>query len=589
MPNEEVHEVDLHRPAALAEARNWLRALQDEPLVTTVVALGAAGVSLINWREHWLATLLGFFLTALALLAPIKLAQRVADELLSPVLLGLAETQQLYPTRISPWARIFLRPLLLRVALVCIGALSTWAILRLAVLSSLATIVFAICCALLGPLLSLFASRFVAVISIPLCAPFLLFCGLFISGRRIREPVAMWASQANQRKIRISHISDVHLFENERNLSSSGKRIDARAGFVRALAATQAVDPNVLAITGDLTDAAEPDAWHQFLKSIEGLPASLRASTYVVPGNHDLNLVVTDEFLPDPQSAPWRKLWTRARFLPLERSGSMSRRSRCLRALLALNEVCGARLVASDGQTLAQHLDNRQADIMAFCSGRLRREFSSVDRGNPEAKRDDAGSVPPVVLDGVVWTPDEVEMTSKETTRGLGVVDELWNAVWPMGAIDTESGLVVLHLNSTRAATSVASNAFGEIGRRQLQAAVALRAALETRAKGFGTLILLHHSLAPDPEGQLIAGLKSAFLALIDGVDLMRAFRTYRPLILSGHTHRVMNFESEECVWRSVDSSASPRPHGHRVYEVCFDATGRVNEVLDSPSQSDQT
>ena len=158
---------------------------------------------------------------------------------------------------------------------------------------------------------------------------------------------------------RIAHLSDVHVVGEPYGFRLESGRAGPRGNdrFMRVLKQLERLDRSApfdaILITGDLTDAGTSAEWSEFL-SIMAKHPQLCERVFVLPGNHDLNIV--DRANP-------------ARFdLPT----SPNRRLRLLRALSAINLLQGDRVRVVDlakkrlGKTLAEALQPDLKEIARF-------------------------------------------------------------------------------------------------------------------------------------------------------------------------------------------------------------------------------
>lgn len=91
-------------------------------------------------------------------------------------------------------------------------------------------------------------------------------------------------------KIRIAHLSDLHLTRNNR-LSRSEPKLYGRlqgmnTAFKTILQSEELRNMDWLFISGDVTDRGDLDTWHQFWETITD--AGFEDRCLVVPGNHDV-------------------------------------------------------------------------------------------------------------------------------------------------------------------------------------------------------------------------------------------------------------------------------------------------------------
>ena len=96
-------------------------------------------------------------------------------------------------------------------------------------------------------------------------------------------------SRPIMKKIKIAHISDLHLTKNNRMARSEPKVYGKLRGmnkyFKSILLSEDFHDIDWLFVTGDVTDRGDLDSWHYFQEVID--KAGFKDRCLVVPGNHD--------------------------------------------------------------------------------------------------------------------------------------------------------------------------------------------------------------------------------------------------------------------------------------------------------------
>jgi hypothetical protein len=130
-----------------------------------------------------------------------------------------------------------------------------------------------------------------------LCDLILGYTGLIRTGHVLARVGAARSSgvveDANQ-VARILHISDLHIVADESctrceapNGPKGNRLVESR---LRALVPSMECADAVV-ITGDITDTGAQAEWIEVIRIFDGLPDVARAKLFLVPGNHDLNLV----------------------------------------------------------------------------------------------------------------------------------------------------------------------------------------------------------------------------------------------------------------------------------------------------------
>jgi hypothetical protein len=120
-----------------------------------------------------------------------------------------------------------------------------------------------------------------------------------LADARMAQPVdivAFDAAPTHTRIWRVAHLSDLHVvgerygfrIESGRAGPQGNERLEQ---VLARLAAIHAVDPlDHVLISGDMTDAGRATEWAEFLDVLSHYP-DLVARTFVLPGNHDINIV----------------------------------------------------------------------------------------------------------------------------------------------------------------------------------------------------------------------------------------------------------------------------------------------------------
>jgi 3',5'-cyclic AMP phosphodiesterase CpdA len=233
-------------------------------------------------------------------------------------------------------------------------------------------------------------------------------------------------------------------------------------------------------MSGDITDAGTRAEWAEFLDLLQE-HAEIRSRLYLVPGNHDVNVV--DRAHPAFIDMPW----------------STGQALRKLRVILALDEVQGERV----------HLVDRSSGALA----------ASLRDYLREGKRAE--------LLG--------ELAQCGSARGRREVTRVWESIFPLvePVNDKSPGLILL--NSNPRSHFALTNGIGVIDRSQLRA---LRLVLRS-SPAQAWLILLHHHVVEYPLTSI--GLRDRIgLALINAPDVLAAIapHAHRTLVLHGHRHR---------------------------------------------------
>lgn len=283
---------------------------------------------------------------------------------------------------------------------------------------------------------------------------------------------------------RVAHLSDLHVVGERYGFriesGRSGPRGNGRLERVLArLAQIHCDEPlDFVLVTGDATDAGRSAEWAEFLSALAKHP-HLASRTFLVPGNHDVNVV------------------DRANPARLDLPTSPGRRLRQMRVLSAMAALQGHSVRVVDaktlkpGRTLDDALIEYRSRISAFA---------------------DTGTL--------------------RSSRGLA---NLWDDVFPMVRLpEREDGLGVLLINSTAETHFSFTNALGLVSSTQARRIMAL-----TRQFPRAHWILaVHHHLIEYP--RLATALSERIgTALINGSWFARVLQPAgdRVVVMHGHRH----------------------------------------------------
>lgn len=299
-----------------------------------------------------------------------------------------------------------------------------------------------------------------------------------------RDLPAFDVALPGSRTWRVAHLSDLHVvgerFGFRIESGRSGPRGNERLEHVFArLEEIHRDEPlDYVLITGDATDAGRSAEWAEFLSALARHP-SLAGRTFMVPGNHDVNVV------------------DRANPARLDLPPSPGRRLRQMRALSASDAVQGHTVRVVDpktgrlGGTLCEALAGHRARIASF-----------ADTG---------------------------------TLRSSAGLAELWDEIFPMVHLpDREDGLGVLLINSTAETHFSFTNALGLVSSGQAHRTLALIRQFPRAHWILG----VHHHLVEYP--RLAAALSERIgTALINGSWFARSLQSAgdRIVVMHGHRH----------------------------------------------------
>jgi 3',5'-cyclic AMP phosphodiesterase CpdA len=286
----------------------------------------------------------------------------------------------------------------------------------------------------------------------------------------------------NARRWRVAHLSDVHVVGERYGFRIESGRVGPRGNdrfqlAMDRLAAIHAEDPvDLILITGDMTDAGLSIEWAAFDDVLARYP-QLKARMYLLPGNHDVNIV------------------DRANPARLDLSFSQTKRLRQLRTLAAMANLQGERVTVIDGKhktrTLASALDRHRQDVARFSNqGGFRLSFE---------------------------------------------VGKLWDDLHPMMLPPaSEDGLGVVILNSNAETHFSFTNALGFIPMDQARR---LRDLIRMYPKA-SWIVALHHHVVEYPT-RVKAFSERIGTALVNGSWFVRKLApiAQRAIVMHGHRH----------------------------------------------------
>ncbi len=304
------------------------------------------------------------------------------------------------------------------------------------------------------------------------------------------------------RRWRVAHLSDIHVVGERYGFRIESGRAGPRgnerlAAVLDALARLHAEDPlDAVLLTGDMTDAGRSSEWAEFLDALSCHPA-LMERTFVLPGNHDVNIV------------------DRANPARLELPTSPGKRLRQMRTLSAMAAVQGDRVCVFDksrsrlGATLTQSLEPHRKAIADFA---------------------DAGSL----------------------RQGLRLA-AIWADAFPMVMPPIEEdGLGIVLLNSNAETHFSFTNALGLVPEEDMRALLAIL----QRYPSARWIIALHHHPVEYPR-QAKAFSERIGTALINGSRFVRQLQAQSHRIVAMHGHRHIDWIGR-CGALKIVSAPSP-------------------------------
>lgn len=307
---------------------------------------------------------------------------------------------------------------------------------------------------------------------------------------------------------RVAHLSDIHIVGERFGFRiESGRAGPCGNGRLRsalaALAALHADRPlDLVLVTGDMTDAGTSAEWAEFFDLL-GLHPELLSRAFILPGNHDVNIV--DRANPARLDLPFSPIKT-------------LRRMRALSAIAAVQADRTRVTGRAKDPSLVQFSD-----------------WLSPHRGEIDAFADDGGF-----------------QRSSRLTR-------LWEEAFPQILPPAEEGGLGVAILDSNADTNFSfTNALGMISTEQ---ALRLTAAFDLYPRA-GWIVALHHHVTEYPR-PVAAFSERVGTALINGSWFLRVLKPYAARIVVMHGHRHVDWIGA-CGRMKIVSAPSPvmKPDG---------------------------
>lgn len=301
---------------------------------------------------------------------------------------------------------------------------------------------------------------------------------------------------------RVAHLSDIHVvgerygfrIESGRAGPRGNERLDK---VLDRLGQIHAQDPlDLVLITGDMTDAGRSAEWAEFLDAF-ARHSALAERTFILPGNHDLNIV------------------DRANPARLELPTSPGKRLRQMRTLSAMAALQGKRVRVLDrsrsklGGTLAEALEPHRRAIASFA---------------------DAGTLRLSAGLAAIWT-------------------DVFPMVLPPGDAD---GLGLVLLNSNAETHFSFTNALGLVAEEDMQAMLAI---LRQFPKARWIVALHHHPVEYPRRAKAFS--ERIGTALINGSRFVRQLKPFGHRLVAMHGHRHIDWIGR-CGPLKIVSAPSP-------------------------------
>lgn len=327
---------------------------------------------------------------------------------------------------------------------------------------------------------------------------------------------------------RVAHLSDIHVVGERFGFRIESGRLGPRGNdrlvrIFKRLSEIHAADPlDVLLITGDITDAGLSTEWAEFLEALGHFPELLNR-TFIIPGNHDLNIV--DRVNPARIDLPT----------------SLSKTLRKVRLLSTLHVVQGKRVRTIDRE--ARRVGASLAEVIRGHAERLA-AFSATGR-----------------------------------RRHLKGFEELWADIFPMVVPpEHQNGVGIILLNSNAETHFSFTNALGLISADQFRGVEIALAAYPEAC----WLVAMHHHPVEYPT---VASALSERIGtvLINGNWFLRKLQPFSGRVLIMHGHRHIDWQGT-CGDLSVISAPSAimeatdeRPTHFYIHTLTAEPAGRLS------------
>jgi 3',5'-cyclic AMP phosphodiesterase CpdA len=289
---------------------------------------------------------------------------------------------------------------------------------------------------------------------------------------------------------RVAHLSDIHVVGEQFGFRIESGRSGPQGNgqLVRALRKLDEIDAreplDAILVTGDITDAGLSSEWAEFLTVLASFPRLARR-TFLIPGNHDLNVVNrANPAQFDLPTSPYKKL-------------------RKIRALAALNAIQGDKVRIVD--RAKRELDKTLEQAVAPYLDRLTQFAAS---GRP---------------------------------RLHTMLDELWSSVFPMVLPpQQDDGVGVILMNSNADTHFSFTNALGMVSADQFAGI----AAAFSQFPNAGWVVCLHHHVIEYPRAASALSERIG-TALINGHWFVRRLQPFADRIVVMHGHRHVDWFGE--------------------------------------------
>ena len=333
----------------------------------------------------------------------------------------------------------------------------------------------------------------------------------------------------------VAHLSDLHLCAG--TTMEGGLPADEVVRAARA-----ALDwcfeqrPDLVVLSGDITDAGREEEWQLLHGLLAGLPPARADRLLIVPGNHDLT--ITLEAYPETDGRLVLAHEMRSRSFARHVLRRLSRgvafhgdRSGSLREML---ERCDDYALAYD--RLPPRLGTQREQWRGL-GAQLRQLMRRGGRARSRRPRDLTEYVPPVIVPDALAIEAARDRGTPWPTADRPLYQDLLALIYPMTLYESPSHVVIGLNSNTIPAVSIVDGAIGMLGRDQLDR---LEALLRARS-GKCAILVVHHHLGCPPEilARLqVSPLELKVLQLADTARLRRILAGHASVVvLHGHKH----------------------------------------------------
>lgn len=343
--------------------------------------------------------------------------------------------------------------------------------------------------------------------------------------------------------LRIAHLSDLHISTEkplEGELSSRYVCEAARMALEWALGES----PDLVVLTGDVTDCGHEAEWEAFERILADLTVDERKRIVVVPGNHDFAItegartsrdgcLVTDfderclsylNHVFESRRDQWKVF--------ISGTGELPTRELTIGELLEKT---------NDYLSLYRKMPPRLGDSLRESASSIGKVFRSLWTSRHPAADTWRGIsefyeyTPPVIVAEELLEEAARDRQVPWPTASLPLVQDLLLVAFPIIVHEDDKYVVVALNSNTCPASSMPEGAIGTLGKVQLNQLEELLKSRENKC----TIVLLHHHLGCPPE--LLTAFKTGELSVLqleEAQQVCDILASHKPtVVLHGHKH----------------------------------------------------